>query len=162
MNRTRERRIHFLGPDGWTTFGDDAADGFETGTVAFEGVPDLPYEKDTQALNIVEHPTKKFVSPFYYGLIDGDNDLSTQDDTLAYIMMFDQTTPIRFAMWNFIKEEIGKPDPHSPAWDWQYVIHAPEKGKEYGYRARVVIKQFEGEEDVVETYEAWRAGMQEH
>lgn len=161
MNRTRERTIHFLGSDGvhegWTAFGEDIEGGFETGTVSFAGVPDLPYEEGAQTLNLVEHPSKKFRKPFYYGLIDGDNNLETQDDTLAYIMMFDQTEAIRFAMWNFIKDAAGRPDPHSPAWDWQYVIRNPEPGKTYGYRARVVIKPFAGCEDVEREYEAWRA-----
>jgi hypothetical protein len=163
MNCTRERRIHFVGRDagheGWISFGDDLENGFETGTVSFFGVPDLPYEEGAQTLNLVEHPAKKFLKPFYYGLIDGDNDLATRDDTLAYIMMFDQTESIRFALWNFITDSSGKPNPHSPAWDWQYVIRHPEPGKAYTYRARVVIKPFLGPEDVEREYETWRASL---
>ena len=36
---------------------------------------------------------------------------------MAYAMMFDQEAPIRFALWNYIRDESGRPDPHSPAWD---------------------------------------------
>ncbi|HAV61754.1 MAG TPA: hypothetical protein DCY13_05245, partial [Verrucomicrobiales bacterium] len=133
MACTRDRKIHFYGEDdgreGWVAFGEDHEGGFETGTVSFRGVEPLPYEAESQTLNIVEHPTKRFSKPFYYGLMDGDHDLSTTNDTLAYIMMFDQEAPIRFAMWNFVKDATtGKADPHRPAWDWQFVIHNPVPG----------------------------------
>ena len=163
MNRTRERRIHFYGcnggREGWMSFGDDLENGFETGTVPCAGIADLPYEEESQTLNLIEHPSKKFLKPFYYGLIDGDNDLTTADDTLAYIMMFDQAESIRFALWNFIQDQEGRSDPHSPAWDWQYVIRSPEPGKAYGYRARVVVKPFAGREDVEREYSEWLASL---
>jgi hypothetical protein len=164
MNHTRERRIHFYGmnddQEGWLSFGDDTeGGGFETGTVSYHGVPDLPYEEGAQSLNIVEHPTKKFLLPFYYGLVDGDGDPDTTDDTLAYIMMFDQKEPIRLAMWNFIRDANRQPDPHSPAWDWQFVIRNPEVGKTYRYRARLLVKPFESREDVRAEYERWMASL---
>ena len=163
MNRTRSREIHFLGREGgregWVTFGNMVNGELEVGTVAHVDARPLPYEKESRTLNIVEHPTKKFIEPFYYGLVDGDNDLRTEDDTLVYIMMFDQTASIRFAMWNFIKNAEGKPDTHSPAWDWQYVIHDPEVGHTYGYRARVVIKPWVDQDDVVQEYRSWRKGL---
>lgn len=159
MNQARDRKIHFYGmngeSEGWVAFGEDTADGFETGAVACHGVPNLPYEEGAQTLNIVEHPTKKFLLPFYYGLVDGDGDFSTQDDMLAYIMMFDQREPIRFALWNFNKDMAGRPDAHGPAWDWQFVIRNPEVGKTYNYKARLVIKPFVSPEDVREEYQRW-------
>jgi hypothetical protein len=166
MNRTRERRIHFLGEDsgvqGWTSFGDDTPEAhsdFETGTVSSAAAPDLPYEKGADTLNILEHRGKKFTKPFYYGLVDGDGDLSTTDDTMVYIMMFDHTSSVRFAMWNFICDASGNPDPHSPAWDWQYVIRNPIIGQPYGYRARMVYKPFVDRADVEKEYEDWRAQL---
>jgi hypothetical protein len=161
MNRTVERPIHFWGTQGgkkrWLSLGEDTDDaqGFETGTVAHADVAPLPYEPESQALNIIEHPGKRFVHPFYYGLIDGDHDLSTTDDKLAYILMFDQSEAIRFAMWNFIRDTDGNPDPHSPAWDWQYVIRDPQIGKRYGYRMRVVVTPFSSHHDVLARYQAW-------
>jgi len=161
MARTVERPIHFWGTtggeEGWQTFGEATSDaqGFETGTVAAKGVVPLPYEVESKSLNIVEHPEKRFVLPFYYGLIDGDQDLATKDDTLAYILMFDQIEPIRFSLWNFIKDESGKPDPHSPAWDWQYVIRDPKVGQRYGYKMRIVVTPFASREDVLARYRAW-------
>ena len=138
MQRAHDRKIHFWGTDGdrtgWVAFGEDTGNDFEVGTVSHSTVPDLPFEEESQTLNLIEHPTKKFITPFYYGLIDGDHDLDTRGDTLLYLVLFDQTDSIRFAMWNFFTDETGTPDIHSPAWDWQYVIRDPEVGHCYGYR----------------------------
>ena len=85
--------------------------------------------------------------------------MDTGDDAMVYIMMFDQREPIRFAMWNFFRTADGQADPHSPAWDWQYVIRNPEIGKTYGYRARVVFKPFVSAEDVKKTYLDWSSTL---
>ena len=159
MNHTRDRAIHFYGmnagEEGWVTFGEDTEDGFETGTVACHGVPRLPYEEGADTLNLTENPAKTFLLPFYYGLVDGDGDYATEDDTMAYIMMFDERESVRFAMWNFISNAAGDADTHSPAWDWQFVVRNPEVGKTYGYRARLVYKPFVSAEDVREEYLRW-------
>jgi len=159
MNRALDRKIHFWGTEGdrtgWVAFGEGTGKDIETGTVAHTAQADLPYEKEAQTLNLIENPTKKFIAPFYYGLIDSDHDLQTTGDTLIYLVLFDQTAPIRFAMWNFFTDENGDPDTHSPAWDWQYVIRDPQVGKRYGYRARVVVKPFTGTEQIWEEYRRW-------
>ena len=163
MNRTIDRKIHFWGEqngtEGWLSFGDDTETGFETGTVRYTGLDDLPYEEGAQALNIIEHPSKHFIEPFYYGLADGDGDLKTTDDTMAYIMMFDQKEAIRLAMWNFIKDKDGNYDPHSPAWDWQFVIRNPKVGDTYSYHARMEYVPFVSAEDVRERYIKWTKSL---
>ncbi len=100
--------------------------------------------------NIVEDPRKRFLLPFYYGLAG---------DGMVYAMMFDQEAPVRFALWNFIRDERGHPDPRSPAWDWQYVIRAPETGRTCRYRARLLYRPFAGREAVRRAYEEWMAGL---
>jgi hypothetical protein len=166
MNRACERWIYFYGEldgtEGWISFGDDTKDrpeGFETGTVSATGVPDLPYEEAAEKLNIIENQRKKFIKPFYYGLVDGDGDLDTHDDTMVYVVMFDQIDPIRFALWNFSCDADGNRDPHSPAWDWQYVIRNPAVNKQYGYRARIIYKPFVGRADVVREFEHWKSEL---
>jgi hypothetical protein len=155
MNRTCGRAIHFYGTcegeEGWIRFGEDLPDGrFETGTVAHASVDPLPYEEGAETLNIVEDPRKRFLLPFYYGLAK---------DRMVYAMMFDREAPIRFALWNFIRDERGRPDPHSPAWDWQYVIRAPEIGRTYRYRARLLYRPFVDREAVRRAYEEWTAEL---
>lgn len=159
MNRTLDRTIHFWGVEGdrkgWIQFGVGEGSDFEVGTVAHAGVSELSFEPGAQTLNLVEHPRKKFITPFYYGLIDGDHNLTTTDDRLLYLVLFDRTKSIRFAMWNFIKDDAGVADDHSPAWDWQYVIRDPQRGRRYGYRARVVVKPFKGKAQIWDEYRRW-------
>lgn len=159
MNRAIDRKIRFWGKEGdrtgWVAFGERKGKRFEVGTVSNAGVEDLPYEGGAETLNLIENSEKKFITPFYYGLIDGDHDLKTTDDRLLYLVLFDQTESIRFAMWNFIKNNAGNPDFHSPAWDWQYVIRNPEVGMSYGYKARVVVKPFKGIEQIWREYQTW-------
>ncbi|MDP6679414.1 MAG: hypothetical protein QGG72_10990 [Verrucomicrobiota bacterium] len=159
MNRAIDRKIRFWGKEGdrtgWVAFGERKGKRFEVGTVSNAGVEDLPYEGGAETLNLIENSEKKFITPFYYGLIDGDHDLKTTDDRLLYLVLFDQTESIRFAMWNFIKNNAGNPDSHSPAWDWQYVIRNPEVGMSYGYKARVVVKPFKGIEQIWREYQTW-------
>ena len=163
MNRAIDRRIHFWGYDGdeegWVTFGESTDNGFETGTIACCGISHLPYEEGAKTLNIIEHPNKKFILPFYYGLMHGSGRDDRQDNTMVYIMMFDQRESIRFAMWNFIKNTRGVPDTHCPAWDWQYVIRKPQINEEYSYCARVIYKSFAGRDDVKAEYESWVSGL---
>jgi hypothetical protein len=159
VNSARDGRIHFWGEEagreGWCTLGDPTGDSkLDLGaTVPFKGEATLPVEPETLAINITEHPTKRFLKPVYYGLTDGDQNFDTLDDTMVVIMMFDQETPIRLARWNWTG------NPHWPAWDWQFVIRNPKAGTTYGYRARMVYKPFVNAEDVMAEYDRWRAGL---
>ena len=159
MNRAIDRNIHFWGREGgrvgWVQFGTDENGHMEVGTVAHVDATPLDFEEGAQTLNLTVHPEKKFIAPFYYGLLDGDQDLGTTDDKLLYLVMFDQSEPIRFAMWNFIKNKQGEPDTHSPAWDWQYVIKNPALNQTYKYRARIVIKPYLNKEQVWTEYRNW-------
>lgn len=160
MQKALDRKIHFWGKDGdrigWVSFGENLNEQIEVGTVAHQNSSALPYEKGSQNLNIVEHTTKKFMTPFYYGLLDGDQNLSTINDKLLYMVLFDQTDSIRFAMWNFYKDESGEPDTHSPAWDWQFAIKNPQIGKTYSYKARIIIKPYKGTQDIWKEYQSWQ------
>jgi hypothetical protein len=77
----------------------------------------------------------------------------------AHVMMFDQTEPVRFALWNFTTGASRQPDRHQPAWDWQYVIRNPETARRYGYRARLAYLRFESPAAIQRYYLAWRARL---
>lgn len=166
MNRTYDRRIHFWGTDGdrtgWVAFGENSdedlgfrvVEGFEFGAVSHVAAATLQQEEGVKDLNLIERD-KKFITPFYYGIVDGDHDLETKSDKLLYLVLFDQTDAIRFALWNLFVNENGDADTHSPAWDWQYVIRDPVVGQRYGYRARVVVKPFEGTKQIWDEYRRW-------
>ncbi len=150
MQMTRARTIYFRGIDGgdekWMSFGSTG----KSGTVAGGGQADLPQDEGYQGFNAEVVRDVRFSQPFYYGLRDADMDPGTTEDTMAYIMMFDDPMTARFAVWNW------GDDPTVSAWDWQFVIRNPEIGKTYRQRSRMVYKHFSGQEDVLAEYRAWR------
>lgn len=162
MHDTRDRTIHFIGQEEgeelWMSFGDEAGGRIETGTIGYRGSEPLSYESGCQTLNVIEHPTKRFAYPFYYGLMDYPHP-DEPDLPMAYLMMFDQAESIRFAMWNFICGPDGLPDTRHPAWDWQFVIRDPIPERIYGYRARVELLPFRGQDEVLKRYRAWKASL---
>ena len=134
------------GLSGWTRFGDAG----ECGTVAGASHPSLACEDNDLALNLSAKPGVFFTEPVYYGLMDGDLNPGTADDTMAFIMMFDDPASVRFALWNWGNA------PNCGAWDWQYVVREPEVGRTYRHHARMVYCRFRGEDDVLARYRAWR------
>lgn len=84
----------------------------------------------------------EYIYPFYYGL-SGENVL---------IMMFEQSnenTEMRFAQ----SPTGGGPD--NPAWDFLYFNKEPTIGEKFRFRAAMVVKKYEGIEDIIEEYENW-------
>ena len=78
---------------------------------------------------------------------------------MTLILMFDRTyseeDEIRFSLFKFkVKDEDRR-----PAWDFQYVIHQVEAGKEYGFRGQLVCKKFFSAEDCLEEYQSWEKGL---
>ena len=65
MNSAVERKIHFWGTYGirvgWIEFGEKFRKEFEVGTVPYLNTPNLPYDQESQTLNIIEHPKKKLI-----------------------------------------------------------------------------------------------------
>lgn len=71
---------------------------------------------------------------------------------------FDPHDPGSSAGLNFehimFKFKVGE-QVRRPAWDFQYVIHRVETGRQYGYRGRRVWKKFVSLEDCLEEYTNW-------
>jgi len=153
MQMVRARTIHFRGTDGggekWVAFGSTG----KSGTVAGKEQSDLPQDDGYQRFNARIDPDVRFTIPFYYGLRDADMDPGTTDDTMAYIMMFDDPMTSRFAVWNW------GDDPAVSAWDWQFIIRNPRVGQAYRHRSRMVYKPFTGEDDVLAEYNTWRGSL---
>jgi hypothetical protein len=78
---------------------------------------------------------------------------------MVLILMFDgmhcEREEIRFSLFKFTV----KPTNRLAAWDFQYVIHRIEEGKEYGFKARLVWKRFVSPEDCLREYESWSASL---
>lgn len=162
MKDTVDRRLHFYGRDGskegWMTFGEELYGNIEVGAVGYSETWPLPYQNGSEALNIVQHTSKRFIKPFYYGLMQQ----SHPDDPevpMAFVMMFDNPEVIRFAMWNFYQDANGTPDTTRPAWDWHFIIRDPKPGETYSYKARMLLMPFHGPESVDAEYEKWLNGL---
>jgi hypothetical protein len=145
------------GDFGWVTFGAWPLPPLfdEQGIVGFLGAPELWHESRFKNLNFMSYEDCRFLLPFFWGIVDGDGDLSTTNDDMVYAMMFDQAESLRMIMWDFARGE------HKPVWDWQYVIQAPKPGCSYGYRARVLYKPYVSPEDVVSEYVQWVKSLDE-
>ena len=170
MKRTQAATIRFWGIENYspTALGRDRGDWgwvsldgqmrlgsthVEQGIVHFPGTPQVLIERGISNLNFYDNDWCAFALPFFFGVVDGDGDLSTTQDSMAYIMMFDQAEPLRFVMWDFSS---GTGD---PVWDWQYIIRKPQAANTYGYRARLAYKPYAGLDDVVAEYVHWTKSL---
>ncbi|MCW3089997.1 MAG: hypothetical protein JWP81_1066 [Ferruginibacter sp.] len=80
--------------------------------------------------------------PFYYGL-SGEN---------VFIMMFEN--PGKDAEIRFAQSPDGGGD-KNPAWDFILYQKKYKVGRKFTFRGRAVYKKFEGEDDIIKTYEQW-------
>ncbi|MEC9036434.1 MAG: hypothetical protein VX588_06405, partial [Verrucomicrobiota bacterium] len=84
----------------------------------------------------------EYLYPFYYGISHGK----------VFIMMFKDITDrgeLRFAQ---SPSGGGK---GNPAWDFVFLARNYEIGKDIGFTAAAVYKDFKGREDVIRTWEKW-------
>lgn len=152
----RERAMYFYGMEeerkGWVEHRGD--DGFAPNIRAF-GLPHFSCEPACVSCPaILAHEKKHFLLPMYYGLIDGDANRNTPDDTIMYLLMFDRSDTIQFgyAAW--------RNGLQGPALDWEFIVANPRVNTPYEFKARLVIKPFVSREDALAEYEKWR-GPQE-
>lgn len=113
---------------------------------------DLEYDVDHDfKLNSWSYDYPRFTQPFYFGRASKE---------MVFILMFDRmhsaVDEIRFSLFKF-----KLPKAPRPAWDFQYVIHRVESGREYGFRARLAWKKFVSPEDCLSEYQTWRDGLPE-
>lgn len=86
----------------------------------------------------------EYIFPFYYG-ISGDEVL---------IMMFeplDEEGEMRFAQ---SPDALSRPYTN-PAWDFVYFKKNPVIDEKFSFRVGMMVKKFEGVDDVIEQYEQW-------
>lgn len=158
MNDVADVPIHFLGIDEeggeekWVA-GDASVqtrDWNTGGTYRSALAHDLAYDEDHNfKLNSWSYDYPRYSKPFYYGLTEHG---------MVYMLMFDRAyapeDEIRFSIFKFKLKNHPR-----PAWDYEYVIHKIETGKEYGYKARVVYKKFVSPEDCLREYENWSKSL---
>jgi hypothetical protein len=73
---------------------------------------------------------------------------------MVFQLMFDRShteeDEIRFSLFKFKLPRFPR-----PAWDFQYVLRKLARGKQYGFKARLVWKKFVRPEDCLKEYETW-------
>ncbi|KPK44594.1 MAG: hypothetical protein AMJ65_02625 [Phycisphaerae bacterium SG8_4] len=107
----------------------------------------LEYDEDVDfRLNSWSYDYPRFTRPFYYG---------RAAQGMVFILMFNKTysedDQIRFSLFKF-----KVPRHPRPAWDFQYVVNKVEKDREYGFKGRLVWKQFASAVDCLGEYEKWQ------
>ena len=106
----------------------------------------MEYDADHNfKLNSWSYPWPRFTKPFYYG---------RAAKGMVFLLMFNKAhteeDEIRFSLFKFKLPRFPR-----PAWDFQYVLRKLERGKEYGFKARLVWKKFVSPEDCLKEYETW-------
>jgi hypothetical protein len=152
MGVNRERAMYFYGMQGkrrdWVEFrGDDG----DAPNIRVYGSPYFECENGSRSIVMTRaNRNKKYLLPLYYGLLDGDGNRETAEDTMMYLLMFDRSDTIQFgfAQWNN--------GVRGPALDWEFIVSDPAVNTPYRFNARLVIKPFRGREDVLVEYAKWR------
>lgn len=112
---------------------------YERSTVCHVDVePELPHEMsyDTLAFSYSE---LAFTRPFFYG----------RWRNMVFALMFEPGHDVR------LTHSPSGGGAGNPAWDFQWVLHAPKVDEEHHLRARAVFKPWEGERDIWREYERW-------
>ncbi len=110
---------------------------------------------DDLGLSGPESTTNLFISasplqyaiPFYYGRF--------RDHVLIYCYEAGEGGRIRISHSPSGAGDTPKGDDTNPAWDAQLIVPNPEVGKAYGMKARLIVKPWEGREDVLKHVRAY-------
>lgn len=138
-----ERWIRAAAPSGHRDYN-------QGGTYRSVDSADLEYDQDHNfKLNLWSYDYPRFTLPFYYG---------RAANGMVFMLMFDkvwtETDEIRFSLFKF-----KLPKHPRPAWDFQYVIHRVEAGREYSFKGRLVWKKFVSEQDCWGEYKRWQRSL---
>lgn len=82
----------------------------------------------------------RYAEPFYYGRFRN----------MVYIMLFKSPSGVRFSHSPSGGGLNDRSDDTCPAWDFQWIVPAPEKGKEYCFEYRIVYKKWKNRDSVLQ------------
>ena len=106
----------------------------------------MEYDADHNfKLNSWSYDWPRFTRPFYYG---------RAAKGMVFQLMFNKAyteeDEVRFSLFTFKLPRFPR-----PAWDFQYVLRKIRKGREYGFKARLVWKKFVSPDDCLKEYSRW-------
>jgi len=158
MNDVADAALNFRGidkpggPEKWIAASapEGPADYRGGGTYRHLAASGLEYDDDVRfRLNSWSYDFPRFTKPFYFG---------RAANSMTLMLMFDrahsEADEIRFSLFKFKMPKFPR-----PAWDFQYVIHNVESGREYGFKGRLVWKKFVSPADCLSEYESWTIGL---
>lgn len=84
----------------------------------------------------------EYIYPFYYGR-------SGEQVLIMMFRSFDEESELRFA------QSPNGGGPEHPAWDFIYFKKDYEVNVSFGFKVGMIVKKFEGKQDVIRQYEKW-------
>lgn len=158
MQNARERGIYFPtdknNQEQWFLFSPDNNAHEKNGNaVLFSGAHDLKFNHDEPSLLLKSNDALSAATPFYTGDFYPDINTLVFDKTMHYVMMFNVTQGLRYAVYNW------GPMEYYSAWDWQYLITAPPVGKICTYQMRCLISESADRERIADAYDEWTATL---
>ena len=94
------------------------------------------------------HSPMRFGKPFYYGYFED----------LVYVIMFDRSEGIRFTHSPSGGGRNAERHTTNPAWDFQFLTPKYDVLKNYGYRARIVLRPRCNRDEILAEYEKFTEG----
>jgi hypothetical protein len=148
INKPPEKSIYFRGVD------DDQSDvrwisafsdkhGTKSTHRAINDKFDFYFAPDFRASLANNYSDYRYALPFYFGRFHN----------MALGFFFHSTEVIR------LTQSPTGGGSTNPAWDFQWLIPNPVKGKVYEFKARIVYKPFTGNGDMLEEYEKWEESI---
>ena len=144
IHEPSDKKIYFRGIEqgsdsiGWIS-AYSAQHGFESTHLSRNEKDNIYFSSNFNARLASHFSDYRYEKPFYYGRF--------HNMVLAY--MFKPERGIRFSQSPTGGGELN------PAWDFQFIVDDFEVGQVYSFQARIMYKEFAGENDVLAAFEAW-------
>jgi hypothetical protein len=144
IHRPDDKKIYFIGTEGgqsapaWIGAYSEEH-GVESTHRSVNDAHELFFDENFNARLANHYSDYRYSEPFYFGRFR----------EMAFAYLFDPKSLIRFS-----QSPTGGGDTN-PAWDFQFIIPTPERGKVYSFKARLIYKRFVSAEDIRDEFKKW-------
>ena len=152
INGPVDKSMHFRG--GWNK-GDDQwmqlctqKHDDESTVSRFDDQLKLEFLEGSRDALFKNHSPMRFSKPFYYGYFED----------LVYVIMFDRSEGIRFTHSPSGGGKNKEENTANPAWDFQFITPKYEVLKDYGFKARIVLRPRCSRREILDEYEKFAKG----
>ena len=149
INAPEDKSIYFVGdgPQGkgnWAQYCTQFHNDQSTVRHAADSV-DLNFRPENRPSLFRNYSQLRYEQPFYYGNFDNH----------IWMIMFDRTDGIRFSHSPSGGGINAERKSSNPAWDFQFIIPRYEVNKEYGFRARALLRERCSRQELLDEYRKW-------